>query len=398
MKRIYYLLAFVAIATIFSACNPMDNTYKQLGALPTPQAPATTFSVTLAAADYGLLPKGHAARTALSFQVIDTAKVDIPLILAKNYPTYGEKSSASVTYALSSPVAIKLADSLNADVAFTLSVGPPSDYTYPAIGGRAANTFNDLSATAVINWLYAKFPNPQPNELHVLTYLYFESGKTASAGTTTTDSFLYLNGVWTKIYRISNAQYASTNNGVNNWYVANDQVNLPSYFNTFLKADATVMLSAKFGDIMYINYRYLTTFQRVMELTFNGTNWVNTTTPLTLNFVKTNGVWVADNTVNYKLTAADYTFIKTMPTTVNIQTALDNVASFGDYNITVPVSPTTGWTDAQVNASLVLILAHDFPTAVANQKFVVTYVAFSGSTFNVTKTFVFDGTNFVYTP
>jgi len=398
MKRIYYLLAFVAVASVFSACNPLDNTYKQLGALPTPQAPATSVTITLAAADYALLPTADYAKTSLSYKSKADAAVSIPAILASKYPTYGEKSSALVTYALSSPVAVKLADSLNADVAFTLSVGPPSDYTYPAIGTRAGNTFNDLSATAVINWLYAKFPNPQPNELHVLTYLYFESGKTASSGTTQTDSFLYLNGVWTKIYRISNAQYASTGNGVNNWYVANDQVNLPSYFNTFLKADATVMLSAKFGDVMYINYRYLTTYQRVMELTFDGTNWVNTTTPLSLNFVKTNGVWVADNTVTYKLTSADYTLIKTMPLTVNIQTALDNVASFGDYNVTVPVSPTTGWTDAQVNASLVLILAHDFPTAVANQKFVITYVAYNGATFNVTKTFVFDGTNFVYTP
>jgi hypothetical protein len=395
MKRIYYLLAFIAVAAGFSACNPMDNTYKQLGSLPKPVTPATTFSVTLAAADYGLLPKGHAAKTALSFQSTDTAKVDVPLILAAKYPTYGEKSSASVTYALSSPIAIKLADSLNADVAFTLSVGPPSDYTYPALNGRAANTFNDLSATAVINWLYAKFPTPAANELHVLTYLYFESGKTASSGTTQTDAFLYLNGAWVKIYRISNAQYASTNNGLNNWYVANDQVNLPAYFNTFLKADPTVMLTAKFGDIMYINYRYLTTYQRVMELTYDGTNWVNTTTPLTLSFVKTNGVWVADNTVSYTLTTADMKSIGTAQTTVASANAVANLASFGNYNIQ---GGATTWTDDQIATSIAVFLKTKYPTAALNQKFVITYAAYNGANITPKKTFNFDGTNFVLVP
>jgi hypothetical protein len=87
-----------------------------------------------------------------------------------------------------------------------------------------------------------------------------------------------------------------------------------------------------------------------------------------------------------------------MPTTVNIQTALNNVAQFGDFNVTVPVSATTGWTDAQVNAAIILILARDFPTAVANQKFVISYLAFAGSVFTATKTFMYDGTTFVLVP
>jgi hypothetical protein len=394
MKKIHYLLAFLAVAIAFSACNPLDKTYKQLGSLPAPTAPATSFSLTLSAADYALiLPKGSAAIKSLYFKSTDTAKIQIPSILASKYPTYGEKSSATVTFAIT-PTIVKLADSLNADVAYTLQTTPTNDYVYPAFNGAPANTFSDLSATAVINWLLYHYQTPVANQLSVLTYLYFESGKTASSGTLTTDAFLYLNGVWTKIYRISNAQYAATNNGLNNWYVAADVPNLPSYFNTLLKADPAVMLTAKVGDVKYVNYRYTTTYQRVLPLTFNGTDWVTTPTLVSLAFAKTNGVWVADNSVNYKLTAADYTQIKTMPTTVNIQTALDNVAQFGDFNITVPVSATTGWTDAQVNAAIILILAHDFPSAVANQKFVITYLAYNGSTITVVKTFVYNGSTF----
>jgi len=160
------------------------------------------------------------------------------------------------------------------------------------------------------------------------------------------------------------------------------------------------MLTAKFGDIKYVNYRYLTTYQRVLPLTFDGTNWVTTSTPLSLQFVKTNGIWVADNTVTYKLTTADYASINTNPlmANINIATARANVASFGDFNITVPLSATTGWVDADINSVITVILGNDFKNAVANQKFIVTYVAYNGVTFNVTKTFVYNGTTFVYTP
>jgi hypothetical protein len=388
MKKIYYLFAFVAVIAAFSSCKPLDKTYDTLGDVPGPAAPS--LSVTLTATDYKILNKGAAAYTSLYFKSQDTAKVQIPTILASKYPTLAEKSSVAVTYN-ATPVTIKLADSLNATTAITLQTTPTSDYVFPAYNGAAANTFNDFSATAVINYLKYKYQTPLPdNSLRVLTYLFFESGGTASAGNLVTDAFLYTGAAngWQKIYRINNAQYTSVNRGTNFWFLASDAASLPSYFNTFLKADATVMLTAKAGDVIYVNYRYLTTYQRVLPLTFDGTNWTTTPNPVTLQFIKSKSAWVADNTVTYKLTTADYALIKTMPTTVNIQGALDNVAQFGDFNITIPVSPTTGWTDAQVNAALVLILAHDFPAAVANQKFVITYVAYNGATINVTKTFI----------
>jgi hypothetical protein len=396
MKKIYYLLAIVGI-TAFSACNPLDKTYKNLGDLPVPQAPIPTptgVALTLSAADYGLLPKGHAAKTSLYFKAVDTAKADVPLILAAKYPTYGDKSSINVTYAIT-PTTIKLADSLNATTTLTLQTTPTNDYVYPAYNGAAANTFSDFNAAAAINYLNYKYqvPLPEPS-IRVMTYLYFESGKTASAGTLTTDAFLYMGGVWTKIYRISNAQYASTGNGLNNWYVAADAPNLPSYFNALLKADPTVMLTAKVNDVKYISYRYLTTYQRVLPMTFDGTNWVTTSTPLTLTFAKINGTWVADNSVTYTLVKADYTFISAIPN-VGSTAAMANLASFGNFNIQ---NGATSWTDDQINAGIATFLKSKFTTAVVDQKFNVTYAAYNGANIVVTKTFKYDGTAFVYVP
>ncbi|PTQ95059.1 hypothetical protein C8P68_106274 [Mucilaginibacter yixingensis] len=407
MKKIYNLLALVAVIGSLSACRPLDKTYDELGGVPAPTASAVTASLTLSAADYGLLPATNYAKTSLSFKIKDDAAASIPTILASKYPTYGEKSSIAVTYGVTNP-SIKLADSVNANVAITLQVGPPSDYRWTAFTYKganiSANNFDDLSASAALNWL--KFKNQTPPAdytIRVLTYLYFESNVTASTGTLTTDAFIYTAANdWQKIYCVKPAQYATVNRGVNNAFVTADAANIPSILGAFLKADAAVMATAKAADVIYVNYKYQTSatvsYQRVLPLTFDGSNWVTTPTPATLQFLKTNGTWVADNTVTYKLTTADYAQIKTMPTTINIQTALDNVASFGDFNVSTPLSSTTGWTDAQVNACINLILLHDFPTAVANQKFVITYVAYNGSTFNVTKTFVYNSGAFTVAP
>jgi hypothetical protein len=396
MKRIYYLLSFIVAAVSFTACNPLDKTYKDIDALPTPAnntLKPLALNITLTAADYGFLT--DYAKAALSFKTLDDAKADVPTILTKKYPTAIDKSSVIVTYGIS-PLTVKLDDSLNVDVAITLQTTPTNDYIFPAYNGAGANNFSDFSATAVINYLNYKYQTPLPdNSLRVLTYLYFESGKTPGTGTLTTDAFLFASGAWTKIYRVSTAQYTTTGNGLNSWFVANDLANIPSYLNAYLKADVSVMATAKYGDKKYVNYRYLTTYQKVMVLTFDGTNWV--ITPIAsspLAFLKTNGIWVADNTVTYALVKADYTYISAIPN-VGSAAAMANLASFGNFNIQ---SGATGWTDDQINAGIAAFLKYKFTAAVADQKYVITYSAYNGANIVVTKTFKYDGTNFVYVP
>ncbi|MES2375838.1 MAG: hypothetical protein V4553_04640 [Bacteroidota bacterium] len=403
MKKIYQFLAVVFTVVTVTACNPLDKSYKELGDLPTPTAPVppptTGGSLTLSAADYALLPTTDYAKTSLSYKTKDDAAVSIPAILAAKYPAYTDKSSVTVTYGIS-PTTIKLADSLNATTAITLQTTPTNDYVYPAYNGAPANTFSDFSATAVINYLNYKYQVLLPeNSIRVLTYLYFESGKTASSGTLTTDAFLFKDGVWTKIYRVSAAQYATTGNGLNNWFVANDAANIPAYINTYLKADPTVMATAKVGDIKYVNYRYLTTYQRVLPLTFDGTNWVTTpilSTPLT--FAKNSGKWVADNTVSYTLVSADYKYMGNN-TTAGSALGRANIVSFPDFNVSATTDPTY-WSDTDIQGAIITLLINKYSaTAVANQKFNITYLQyFKGVTSNVTKTFKYDGTNFVFVP
>lgn len=386
MKKIYYLFAFITGAIAFSACNPLDNTYKKLGDLPVPTAPVpppATVSVSLTAADYALLPSTDYAKTTLSYKSKDDAAASIPVILAAKYPGYSDKSSANVIYA-NSPATVAIPDTLFADVAYTLT---DADYN---------NSFKDFSASQVLNWLPIKYPTPDDNQLAMLTFTYYESGVTSTA----TQSFLYLNGAWKKIYTISPAQYASIGKGGTfNNFGTGDAANLANYFNVFLKTDPAVAATAKFGDIQYVSFKYFASsknYQRALPLTFDGTNWVvtpiNILTPLT--FVKTNGTWIADNTVYFNASSTDYKFIGT--TAAGSDAARANVAQYGDFNISASTDATY-WSDTDIQDAFIALLAHNYPGAVLDQKFVVTYLVYNkGVTSSVTKTFKYNGSAFVF--
>ncbi|MES2427843.1 MAG: hypothetical protein V4560_12770 [Bacteroidota bacterium] len=400
MKKIYYLFVLIAF-TAFSACNPLDKTYKQLGDLPKPTAPPAApiaVTITLTAADYGLLPTSNYAKTQYGFQSLDDAKAGVSAILTAKYPTAVDKSSALVTYGVGNPV-VTVADSIYADVAYT--VVNPTDYV--AAAPITGTSFKDYNDAQVLLFLKYKYPTPVANQLSVLTYLYFLSGVTPNAGVLTTDSFIYLNGTWTKIYTVSAAQYASVGHSSFNQFVTGDSpANIVGYFNVFLKNDATVAATAKYGDVKYVSYNYYIssgtakgTYQRVQSLTFDGTNWVTTPIASTaLSFIKTNGVWVADNTVTYKLVKADYTYISAIPNVGSVA-AMANLASFGNFNIQ---TGATGWTDDQINAGIAAFLKYKFTAAVADQKYVISYSAYNGANIVVTKTFKYDGAAFVYVP
>lgn len=358
MKKILYLVAFIAV--VFTSCDPLSKAYKDIDALP------QTISIALSNA----------------YKSTADAKTNIPALLNANatYNKYSEGSVANVTFGLGTSQPI-VPDSTYSHVAYTLVT---SDYTFPG------NTFPDLSATAVLNFLAYKYPTPAANQLSVLTYVYFETGYTASTGTLTTDSFMYLNGAWTKIYTVSPAQYATVNRGLTNTFAAADLKNIPNYLNDFLKTDPTVYNATnQVGDVKYISYRYATTYQKVLALMYDGTNWVSRGSSI---FVKSGGVWIADPSIYYTFSKADYGALTN--STVGTAAARANVISFGDFNIQSP-SATTYWNDADLKAAIIVMLQAKFPTPVANNPYKITYAIYTGTVSNVTATYVFDGTNWI---
>lgn len=366
MKKIFNLLSVIAVAISFTACHPLDNTYKELGDLPSPEiAPSVvTTSVTLSAADYGLLPTTNYAKTSFYFKTLDDAKTSIPVILAAKYPRYADKSSVIVTYA-NVPTTIKVADSSFVNVSYTVQ---PTDYT-----------FTNFSAAQVLTFLGVKYPTPVANQLAVLTFNFFENGANTNA---VTQSFLYLNNAWTRIYHVSAAQYASVGKGGNNNnFAAADATLIPSYLNTFLKADPSVSVTAKVGDVRYVSYKYYggstaNTFQRVQPLTYDGTNWVTTPQPAApLAFAKNNGTWVADNTVNYTLTPADHVTLTTY--TFGSAAARANLASF--KSVDLRTTSSTSWTSAEIANAVAEFAKNTYKTPEQNQIFNLSYYGYTGT-------------------
>src|ERR1700761_7854257 len=278
MKKIYYLLAFALLA--FTACQ------KQPYVTPNPLVKTQTenLAFTLAPADYALLPSGVYAATSNNFNSTTDADNYIPQILAAKEPSYvADKSTAVVTYTLAAP-SVSVADSLYSDLTYTVT---PADYT--ATGSK----YGDYTPAEVLGFLAYKYPTPAANQLAIITYVLY-----TGTDNTVTNSFLYINGAWKLIYQVTPAQYTQVGDGKYDEFVAADVPKLAGYFNYFLKNDITIADTAKAGDVEYVSYNYYQSsnkadYQKVLALTYDGSNWGVITTQATANFLKTSGAWAA---------------------------------------------------------------------------------------------------------
>ncbi len=346
MKKIYYLLALLTMA--FASCQKQPNL-----------APATyvkAMTLTLQTSDYQLLSSKDYPYTSLSFYSITDANTYIPMILNARDPQLGNGSKASVTFNLTPSIAP--ADSVYSDLTYTVT---KADYT--AVTG---NTYGDFSAANVLSFLAYKYPNPVPNQLAIITYVLY-----TTADNTVTNSFLYLNGGWIKIYQVTAAQYTEAGEGKYDQFEAADQSKLAGEFNYFLKNDITISDTVKANDIEYVSYNYYGggTFQRVLALTYDGSNWSTNGGPATRAYVKSGGTWIPDPTVYYTLTTADTKLIAAS----NIGTAAErtNLGSYGDFS---------DWAAADLNSAMILVLTTDFKSPKVNVDYDVTYLNYTGGT------------------
>jgi hypothetical protein len=378
MKKIYYSLALLGL--VFASCHPMNNTYKDLDGNPAPGK----LTYTLQPADYKLIPIAKDSLGNVLQGLTDTSEAnkDIPGILNIKFPGYANKSTASITYAIR-PLKVKLADSVYADVKYELT----NDDYYLLPG----NKYLDFSVAQLISWLPYKFPDASNYTLKVITWIPYPATLTPPPP----NSFLFANGAWMQIYMLTNAQYAAVARGTYNQFASADDSNIPAYINTLLKADLSVSAIAKKGDIKYVSYNYYNssskiTSQRVLALTYNGTDWVigSVVASNTSTFVKSAGSWIPDPTVYYTLSLADGIAISndqslSAAATSDLRTAL---AKYGDFE--------SGWTTADVSLGIINdVLKVHFTSPKIGVNYKVTYLAYSGGKDVATiLTFVNDGT------
>jgi len=336
------------------------------------KAAALTF--TLAPADYQLLPKTSYPYTSLSFNSTTDADNFIPMILAaKESSLLNNGSTATVTYTLAA-ASLTVADSSYSDDFYTVT-----NADYLALGSK----YGDFSPSEVLNFLAYKYPAAVANQLSVLSYTLYSGGTDQSV----VNSFLFLDGAWTQIYQVTPAEYTEAGEGKYDQFTAADLSKLPNEFNFFLKNDFSIADTAKAGDVEYVSYSYYASgnYQKVLALTYDGSNWGITTTTATGSFLKKNGAWEAVlpvPTITHALTSADITLI--VNSTAGTSAERTNLGKYGDFS---------NWAAADLDAAFILVLTNDYPTPVVGDNYNVVYQNYvGGADVPTTITFVWSGT------
>ncbi|HEY4325880.1 MAG TPA: hypothetical protein VGN20_17955 [Mucilaginibacter sp.] len=372
MKKVYYLLAFIAVG--FTACQKQPI----VGLGGSGSNEVKTLNLTLASADYSSLGSSVYASKTKNFNSDADAKTYIPAILNKEYPQLSNGSVANIVFS-EQPV---LADSVYKDQQYTLVTTPVNDYKL-----LPGNNFSDFSIAQTIAWLPYKFPTPTDPQQEILTFIWY-NGQTTVPGSVF--AFLYFNGAWKQAYLLTPAQYVAVGHPAYNQFTAADDANIPSYLNATLKADPAVMATAKAGiSVQYVSFNYYlsstkVTSQRVFTMAYNGTDWIKTATN-TLAFIKSGNAWIPDPTVYYTLNTADTKLIAA--STFGTAAQRTNLGSYGDFS---------GWAKGDVQNGIILVLTADFPSPKVNVNYKVTYLNYTGGADVPTVlVFQYDGTKWV---
>jgi hypothetical protein len=372
MKKIYYLLAFTALA--FSACQKEPALHSSL------PGEKKDLTITLQASDYANVT-GY-PKTALTMDNDSDAAKYIPMILNAEYKNLDNGSTAAVTYTVSSLYFKQKSDSTYSTVAYTLT---NADYLL-----LPGNKYTDFSLSQALQWMPYGFPVDTANELRLVNFTVYPSTQTPPPPY----SYLFFQGAWKQIYTVQPAQYASVGLGkYNQFTTSNTEAVLAGMFNVFLKSDITIMDTIKKGDYEFVSFNYYVSskldYQRVKPLQYNGTDFV---VPFegtsTVNFIKQNGTWAFVKplpVINYTLNAADITTISN--STFGTAALRANLASYGDFE--------TSWAKADLQGAFILCLAKDITSPLTNTIYKVHYLLYSGGDIDTTLSFEWDGTKWV---
>ncbi|AUC83123.1 choice-of-anchor J domain-containing protein [Lacinutrix sp. Bg11-31] len=220
------------------------------------------------------------------------------------------------------------------------------------------------------------------------------TGNTTSNG----EYFMYSGGNWEavdSIYYLSSADYDAMGTGsgqpgqYNNF---SSSLSPNNYLPTFLASSFPYGQEDEELFVIYDYYSSNSGAQRRGNLyTFTSGMWNahESTIETSLQFGFDNGVWVPDNTIRYTLIAADYTLSSAA---LLAEPGFEGpAASMGNYgNFDRRVGNSAYWSEEMVITAISLILDNNDPSAMDEQKYIVTVDIYNGSNgtedFSVIKT------------
>ena len=382
MKKIIYCLAI--LGTILTGCNPNEDIYNALDAKE--EVIAGDVVYTLTDEDYDALEKSFG-----NFNSEDEAKSLIPGLLDEKYPVWGLGSSAVVTFDLYAPKREE-----KSIIRYTVTT---EDYDANPETERF-NNFDDEDQ--IIDLLNVKYPSPSDRTLVSLTYKFYDGSLN-----TLNNGFLYINDGWEMILGFTDDEYATMGEGFPNFSSEDEAI---AKVPVFLK-DKFKFETKEAGDIEAIMYKLYTTdeddldgdgrvddrttYSYVKYFIFDGADWseYNDVISSTIQFGHDGSTWVPDNTIKYTFTSDDIAFISNALIGTYPGPA-DNVGFFGSFDRRS--GSGNFWNDDMLLEAFNLLLDNNNPSAEEGQKYVLTFVVYTGSTGNESKSVIKTGGVWVY--
>lgn len=388
MKKIIYLIT-LTLAVTFVGCNPLDDINEEIDANKAPISGDIEY--TLTEDDYtDDVEDGGLGLRFPNFGSEDQAKELVPGLLTDRFPALKDNSSALVTYDLFFPKRDER----------SLIVYEVSDQDYDDLGHRFSN-FD--SQSEMIELLEFKFPNPEDRVLVSLTYDYFAVGQTE----TFNDGYLYTDGEWQKMIGFTDDEYRALGFRFPNFSSEDEATEkIPALLTEKLKFEGKSE-----GDIVGTMYKLFvtdvddvdddgrtddrTTYSYVKYFILGGGVWTeyNNVISQQLQFGHDGTTWVPDNTIKYTLTGDDIALISSEFASI-YEGPADNVGFFGSFDRRS--SSSNYWSDSMLLEAFNVLLDTRDPSAEEGQKYILTFVVYTGSTGNETKAVIKEGGVWVY--
>jgi hypothetical protein len=374
MKKIIYCL--VIFGLVLTSCNPNEDIYKEIDAQT--DIVVGDIAFTLTDDDYDDLDKSFG-----NFDSEEEAKTLIPGLLSDKFPIWGLGSSALVTFDIYSPK--------REERSLIVYEVTTEDYDANPETERF-NNFDDEDQ--IYDFLNVKYPDPSDRTLVSLTYKFFDGRVN-----TLNNGFLFINGDWEFILGFTDDEYTTMGEGFPNFSSEDEAIaKIPVFLKDKFKFDPKVS-----GDIVSTMYKLFvtdvddvdgdgrvddrTTYSYVKYFVYDGMDWseYNDVISSTIQFGQDGTTWVPDNTIKYTFVGADIDFISNA--FINIYPGpADNVGFFGSFDRRSGSS--NFWSDEMLLEAFNALLDDKNPNAEDGQKYVLTFVVYTGSTGNESKSVI----------
>ncbi|UII34457.1 hypothetical protein LVD17_11620 [Fulvivirga ulvae] len=363
MKNIKVILGLIIAAGFMWSCDPLED---EIDEIKSEQSIAKTLEITLTDDDYELLSEEGVAEYG-SFDSEDEAKTYIPLILERLYPQLGNGSSILVTYDIYNPIRINDEADLSLTEAEYDSIG--ENHPDRLLGTDSTYLTSESDIVKAVEYLYT---TPENKDVVTLTYDY----RNGDVSEERESKLVYYTDKWMLTYEPTAEDYAYMGQAFTNFdsrSLARERIAF--LFNELYPFGEDGDVRASVFTYTYVDdndtpddeeddFRVFEDFLAVFI--HNGEGWVpqQDVMPRTLKFAHNGTKWIADNTIQFVLTAADYLAIAEGYTESNPDGAT-SMTSYKNYDLSL-------WTADLIQESLINYLTELYPP-VDGQKFLITY-------------------------